>query len=373
MVLSICTHPALDWCAACAFPMSVADPGKKRIISAGKAISDPSTSQADRESAIEVIGNWRARHIFPLGIVSTDLQLKCSQIPRTVIAQRLKRLESIEYKLFRRDSLHSMNLWTMQDIGGCRAILPTLKDVHVIDALYGEGSFLPHRRKDYIASPKTSGYRGIHLIVKYQDVEASEYNGIQIEIQLRSRLQHIWATAVETVGSFTKQSLKASAGSDRWLRFFALIGALIAMKEQCTPVPDTPKSMSELIAALRPMAVEVRQEIMAFTHTVRHAEDFRKHPESEYYLLTINEAEMSWGVRGYRRERLEEANRDYSLAEAEGLNAVLVSTRSLESLWEAYPNYRLDLGNFRRLVNAISLGHGEESNFDFDFFGAYMR
>lgn len=31
----------------------------------------------------------------------------------------------------------------------------------------------------------------------------SQYNGMLIEIQLRTRLQHYWATAVETVGIFT--------------------------------------------------------------------------------------------------------------------------------------------------------------------------
>ncbi len=31
----------------------------------------------------------------------------------------------------------------------------------------------------------------------------SQYNEMLIEIQLRTRLQHNWATAVETVGIFT--------------------------------------------------------------------------------------------------------------------------------------------------------------------------
>jgi len=42
--------------------------------------------------------------------------------------------------------------------------------------------------------------------------------------------------------------------------------------------------------------------------------------------------------------------------EAVGLNAVVVSTESLATLWEAYPNYFLDLNHFMRVVEAIAYG-----------------
>ena len=333
-----------DWCENCTIPMSILDPGKRRIIAAGKAISSITSNQAERDAAISIVSDWRARHTVPMGIVATDLRFKCSQVDsRAFTAQRLKRLESIIAKLGRRDDLPSMNIWTMQDIGGCRAVLPTVAGVLSVDELYRAGLFLPHRRKDYIAQPKQSGYRGIHLVMKYQGMQPSEYDGMQIEIQLRSRLQHIWATAIETVGYFSRQSLKSSVGSEMWLRLFSLVGSLIALKEKCPPVPGTPETIAEIVAELRPLTLEARPHIMAYAETVKHAEAFRSHPDSEYYLLTISqtENEIVWRTKGYRRERLGEANSDYLRAETEGLNAVLVSTESLAALWEAYPNYRL--------------------------------
>ncbi len=48
-----------------------------------------------------------------------------------------------------------------------------------------------------------------------------------IELQLRTRLQHEWATAVETMGTFLQSSLKSSQGPEEWLDFFSLfVGTL---------------------------------------------------------------------------------------------------------------------------------------------------
>ena len=48
--------------------------------------------------------------------------------------------------------------------------------------------------------------------------------GLRIEIQIRSRLQHAWATAVETVDAFSGTSLKTTGGSGSektdWGRFY---------------------------------------------------------------------------------------------------------------------------------------------------------
>ncbi len=52
-----------------------------------------------------------------------------------------------------------------------------------------------------------------------------------IEVQLRTRLQHNWATAVETVGIFTGEALKSSQGNEDWQDFFRLVSTWFAHKE----------------------------------------------------------------------------------------------------------------------------------------------
>src|SRR5438270_11039884 len=82
-------------------------------------------------------------------------------------------------------------------------------------------------------------------------VAPSIYNGLRIEIQLRSRLQLAWATAVETVSTFTGQALKSNIGDDAWKRFFALMGSSIARREGTSIIPNTPESRNELRRELR--------------------------------------------------------------------------------------------------------------------------
>ncbi len=65
------------------------------------------------------------------------------------------------------------------------------------------------QKDDYIEHPKESGYHGIHLIYQYRSDKRTDNNSLKIEVQLRSQLQHAWATAVETVGTFVQQALKS--------------------------------------------------------------------------------------------------------------------------------------------------------------------
>lgn len=110
-----------------------------------------------------------------------------------------------------------MQLARMQDLDGCRAIMPTIDNVYKLRVSYIK-SDIKHKltdQKDYIEFPKSSGYRGIHLIYKYYSDRNQTYNNLQIEIQIRTKLQHYWSTAVETAVTFTDQALKSSQGSNK--------------------------------------------------------------------------------------------------------------------------------------------------------------
>jgi hypothetical protein len=338
--------------------MSVADPGKKKIIAAGKALSRGTlTTLGDILAAKVIVQNWRIRHVVPMGIIEADLRDKCAMVDsRAFTSGRLKRMDSIIGKLSRKDALPGLTLWSMQDIGGCRAVLPTLAGVRAVDTLYansGSNLFVPIRRKDYISEPKKSGYRDIHRILKFQGKSPPGFDGMQIEIQLRSRQQHIFATAVETVGYFTEQALKSSLGQERWLRFFSLIGSLLSLNEGGPVVPGTPESRSELLAELKPRALALHIELLAFGGAVKHTESFQSHERSDYYVLVLHATDRSWEIHGFKREDLELANMLCIQSELDGFNAVLVSTETLASLWEAYPNYFLDLNAFMRIVGDV--------------------
>lgn len=205
---------------------------KKQINDAGRHVSDSSISPEKRMEYLSIIDNWRAAHAFPMNTFAVNLRRQVSDIPGAIVAQRLKRLDTIRGKMER---FPDMKLHRMQDIGGCRVIVPTVDDVYKVkDRL--EKSRIRHEAKtpkDYIKAPNPqTGYRGVHLIYKYKSDRNTDYNGLSVEIQIRTRLQHMWATAVETVGLFTDNGLKFNQGSQDWLDFFRMISELFAIKEK---------------------------------------------------------------------------------------------------------------------------------------------
>lgn len=158
--------------------------------------------------AVEIIDNWRSAHNYPLNIFQDGLRKRAKSIYKEcIVAQRIKRLSSIVAKLVR---FRTMRLSMMQDIGGCRAVMSTVKQVErlVYDYKHSDIKHKLHQEDDYITNPKPSGYRGVHLVYRYTGRKV-QYNGLKIEIQIRSDIQHAWATAVETVGMFTQQALKS--------------------------------------------------------------------------------------------------------------------------------------------------------------------
>lgn len=306
------------------------------------------------EQALSVINNWRTSHAFPLNTFQVTLRNKARDIDsKCVIAQRVKRLSSIELKLRR---FGWLKLSEMQDIGGCRAIVGSVQSVRRLVTSY-ERSRLKHtlaRKDDYIVAPKKSGYRGVHLIYSYYSDRTETYEGLQIEMQLRSALQHCWATAVETVGTFTEQALKSSQGEKDWLRFFALMGSSIASREKCPTVPGTPTTKTELRSELRHYAkkLDVRKKLTAYGSALRILEDPRELKRSHYFLLVLDPSEGGTiTVTGYRWSELQRASSDYLASERltrgkPGADAVLVSVESMAALRRAYPNYFLDTRKF---------------------------
>ena len=84
------------------------------------------------------------------------------------VSRRLKRLPTIEDKLRR---LPRMDLSSMQDIGGCRAVLDTQDQIQRAVERFCTNSLRrnekPDKVRDYVASPKDSGYRAVHIYTRY--------------------------------------------------------------------------------------------------------------------------------------------------------------------------------------------------------------
>lgn len=205
---------------------------KSQIKKAGRILrkhwtGEQTATTAEVERALTIVEDWRACHAYPL----TKARMALAQRLPTVgvrgdVGQRLKRTARIIPKLAR---YPAMQLTTMQDIGGCRAVVPRQADVQAI--LHG-WRVVKNRATtvdDYVSAPRTSGYRAIHVVV--------EYDGRPIEMQLRTRLQHDWAYTVETWGGRLGIDLKSGEGPQEALDFLAALSDAMAVDETGRDVP----------------------------------------------------------------------------------------------------------------------------------------
>lgn len=317
------------------------------------------------DQAYAIINNWRSSHSYPLQVIKMTLLTRAKRVDsQAIIAQRIKRLSSIASKLRRNEN---MKLSQMQDLGGCRAVLGTPRRVNELVDIYEKAAAKNPRNRpefirkyDYIKNPKIDGYRSVHFVYKYRtDAEGPAiYNGLRIEIQLRSRLQHAWATAVETVSTFTGQALKSSIGDERWKRFFALMGSALALREGTPIIPDTPRRPWELRDEMRQCAQEldVQNRLQMYGAALQGVPNIADFPGAKYFLLELDLKSKRVVVTGYTEDQLEQATNEYLAVEklektGKISDAVLVSVDSMANLRRAYPNYFLDTRVFVDAVN----------------------
>lgn len=334
---------------------------KSQVNRAGDVLTDLGSSDEDFHWAVEVFNNWRAAHAYPVNTFQVTLRKHVRRLDQSaLVAQRLKRAISILNKL---DRFPTMKLARMQDIGGIRAVLSTLGMARKLEDFYRTGR-LQHKlvsSKDYIMHPKPDGYRGAHLVYQYNTSRKEAYNGLHVELQIRTKRQHGWATAVETMGIFLGQQLKAGLGPEEWLTFFRLASAAIALQERSPAVPGFEDHTRE----------DIREQLQSATKELRVFERLSgfavaanrirtSQGQGSYHLVTLDLDSRTVTIKPYPVRQLEQANRDYleiERRERDGhkVEAVLVSAGPIDALKKAYPNYFLDTHQFiRNLRTTIS-------------------
>jgi hypothetical protein len=260
-------------------------------------------------------------------------------------------LTSIEYKL---DLNKNMALGGMQDIGGFRIVVKDTKDLvrlkKLIESQKETKSYKIEYWDDYIEEPRYSGYRSIHYIYSIRS-KNEKYDGLKLELQIRTKLQHNWATAVETTGIYTKTSLKSSKGPDDWLNFFKTVSSLFAIKEKL-PVLEIHKdtTMHDLMIGCYNFtkslnAIYILKGLRISAH---HIESDKI--EGDYFIINISFKDKAVNIMLYKRRYFNVATDAYLKLEKEindNENAVVfVSATSLKGLRKAYPSYFLDTSEF---------------------------
>lgn len=342
--------------------MSVPKPeySRSKINWAGEIIASAKPKSDDLALAMRIINNWRAAHNYPVNTFNVTLRDRVKKIDsKAIVAQRLKRAPAIIEKLQR---FSKMRLSRMQDIGGLRAITASVQNVKKLVELYKAPNFLEHelvRFDDYVKNPKDDGYRSVHLVYKYKNKKVPEYDGLLIELQIRSKLQHAWATAVETMGTVLGKNIKARRGDKEWERFFSVSSSAFAYLEREALVPGYENlSRDQTFVAVRTASEEIRalERMKDYSKAVEWIDKQEK--KWSYHLIVLRSVERKIEVASYSRDDFKQATSDYADAEmragqGEQIEPVLVSVGPLKTLKKAYPNFFLDINDFMRIIEQI--------------------
>ena len=327
--------------------------GRHQIDKAGETILSSKKSN-EVSTAIYKVNDWRTLHLPALDALQNTLipLLRKKKVSIDFTSRRLKRLTSILYKL---DINPEMKLGGMQDIGGLRVVVPTVdalnRALDVLKETKPEGFELV-KIMNYIDTPKTSGYRSIHFIYKFIS-DSNDTNGMKVELQVRTKLQHNWAMAVETAGLITSTPLKSSQGADEWLIFFKIVSSLFAIKERLPILSEHVANgyeMKDLMKILYNMNKVHNHGDTLKALRVSNIQAQKENYRNGYYILNINFKQKMVNVTSFPRENEEEATKMYSELEKQAqdnINAVvLVSVPKMKELQEAYPSYFLNTTEF---------------------------
>jgi ppGpp synthetase/RelA/SpoT-type nucleotidyltranferase len=337
-----------------------------QVRAAGEALRGaiPWETEEDKAKALDIFRiahNWRASHVYPMNRVRYQLGgLAHRNKHAGLTVARLKMMPSIRRKL----KSTSLNLDKIQDLGGCRAIMPSISDVKaLVDECRQE---LPHALRSespYIDKPRASGYRSHHLMFDFEPHtgDSREFAGRRIEVQIRTRLQHSWATAVEAVGTLRQEDLKAGKGDKQWLRLFELMASELALAEGCSEVPGA-APRNERVAEIKAIDAELKaaNTLENLSQAFKYLDTYYRQESQKFFVIKYNNENCTVQVESFNIATAGTKSFDraeiFSETHSQHIKSVLVEAESIRALKEAYPNYFGDVQIFKRNLADVVRG-----------------
>lgn len=132
-----------------------------------------------------------------LEILNKEYNVTGRRNPIETIKSRIKSPESIANKLIKKNLPVTFESMTenLYDIAGVRVISPYISDIYTVkDLLLKQPDINLIEEKDYIANPKESGYRSLHLVVEIPVFLSNAKHLVKVEIQLRTIAMDFWAS-----------------------------------------------------------------------------------------------------------------------------------------------------------------------------------
>ena len=215
---------------------------KSQITKAGKALRDAirhgrSLDEIRRDSTftapLEILRQLRAETRPLMLRTNVDVRRAAEKVGGNYsVTQRLKRVERILGKLARPNA---PDLARLGDIGGIRAVVPTLEMqarlVANLQTQFGRSHAVERvtHVSDYVAKPRSSGYRAVHLVV----ARSSRL----VEIQIRTERQDLWAQLVERISRDLGKEFKVDEAPPELEAFFLQLSEYFKLRDEGAAIP----------------------------------------------------------------------------------------------------------------------------------------
>jgi putative GTP pyrophosphokinase len=281
--------------------------------------------------------------------------LSKTQAQKSIVVQRIKRLESIILKLQRHPT---MELSEMQDIGGVRVILPDMDALDIFtENLFHRSKVIKLKKtKNYILEPKSDGYRSVHYLLELKNkrLDIAPFENLIVELQVRTMLQHCWATGVEIAGIINNKHYKTGDWDTDWGQFFLLLSEYFSGIENKLKLETN--LLLELKKFIAGLNIIERLEVVSLSFRVLEAQ--LKFADKEKLLLLVTDFEIHQITISIEDDeesalkKLEILENRFSLKKSGQLKgqALLVKGADIKNLKKAYPNYYMDT---RMLIDEI--------------------
>ena len=127
--------------------------------------------------------------------IKKQYQLRGAYCPIEIVTGRVKTPDSILDKAKRMNVKFENIAIEVYDIGGVRITCKYIEDVYkVAELLKSRKDVKLLEERDYIKNRKESGYRSLHLIMKYNVETIDGQVPLILEFQIRTHAMHFWAS-----------------------------------------------------------------------------------------------------------------------------------------------------------------------------------
>lgn len=199
------------------------------------------------------------------------------------------------------------------------------------------------------------------MIFKYKSKKHPELTQYNIEIQIRTQLQHCFATTVETLGMIDKESYKTGKGEFKTKRFLLLVSALFALKEK-TKMPEQLAKVSPLEIAKEIEDIDNEQNITRkLQGVVVSIKEKKVNPDDDYYVLELtvkDDGKSNIKIMSFKigTDSLAEdfyRFREHETQKQKNESVLMIRSDKFVNIKSEYPNYFLDTQKFIKELSKL--------------------